>query len=201
MAQLRDAADRQIQWVSGGRFINRNLLRQLPKNTILIGRVRKDNQLYATCQALPGKNGRARRYGYTLPTPEALRTNETIAWHRVSASGAEMRHAFKIKTQGPVLARITGVDTSVRVVVIASLGYRLKTRRKIALPTARLPHLHRPGRAVRRHPAGILLALGNRGKLPECYSQPTARRAVVASPANGEFIPLLFRASHAPKIG
>jgi hypothetical protein len=126
MAHLRAATERPIHWVSDGRFTNKTLLRRLPQNTVLIGRVRKDTKLYAPCQEQPGKNGRPRQYGDTLPTPEQLRTDDTVPWIRVPAFAAEKRHDFKIKTQGPVLARITGVDTLVRVVAIAPLGYRLK---------------------------------------------------------------------------
>jgi DDE superfamily endonuclease len=131
MARLRAATERVIHWVSDGRFTNKTLLRRLPENTVLIGRVRKDTKLYAPCEPRPGKNGRPRNYGDTLPTPEALRTDETTAWSQVSAFAAEKRHDFKIKTLGPVLARITGVDTLVRVVVIAPLGYRLKKGGKL----------------------------------------------------------------------
>jgi hypothetical protein len=112
--------------VSDGRFTNKTLLRRLPENTMLIGRLRKDTKLYVPCKIRPGKNGRPRKYGDTLPTPEELRTDETIPWAWVSAFAADKRHDFKIKTRGPVLARICGVDTLVRVVVIATLGYRLR---------------------------------------------------------------------------
>jgi hypothetical protein len=126
MAHLRTATERPIHWVSDGRFTNRTVLRALPAGTVLIGRVRKDTKLYAPCAAQPGKNGRPRKYGDCLPTPEALRGDERVAWTRVSAFAAGKRHDFKLKTQGPVLARITGVDALVRVVVIAPLGYRLQ---------------------------------------------------------------------------
>lgn len=131
MAHLRTATARPIHWVSDGRFTNRTVLRALPAGTVLIGRVRKDTKLCAPCAEPPGKNGRPRKYGDTLPTPEQLRVDENIAWTRVSAFAAEKRHGFKIKTQGPVLARITGVDRLVRVVVIAPLGYRLKQGGKL----------------------------------------------------------------------
>lgn len=131
MAHLRTATQRPIHWVSDGRFTNRTLLRQLPANTVLIGRVRKDTKLYAPCAARPGRNGRPRKYGDTLPTPEQLRVDDAVGWTRVSAFAAEKRHDFKIKTLGPVLARITGVNTPVRVVVIAPLGYRLKKGGKL----------------------------------------------------------------------
>ena len=131
MAHLRTATERPIHWVSDGRFTNRTLLRQLPENTVLIGRVRKDTKLYAPCQEQPGKNGRPRKYGATVSTPEQLRTDDTVAWRRMSAFATEKRHDFKIKTHGPVLARITGVDTLVTVVVIAPLGYRLRKGGKL----------------------------------------------------------------------
>ncbi|AHF92287.1 hypothetical protein OPIT5_30125 [Opitutaceae bacterium TAV5] len=131
MEHLRTVTERPIHWVSDGRFTNRTLLRRLPENTVLIGRVRKDTRLYAPCDGRPGKNGRPRRYGDTLPTPEQLRTDDTVDWLRVPAFAAQKRHDFKIKTQGPVLARITGVDTLVRVVVIAPLGHRLRKDSKL----------------------------------------------------------------------
>jgi len=131
MAHLRAATQRPIHWVSDGRFTNRTLLRRLPENTVLIGRVRKDTKLYAPSDERPGKNGRPRKYGDTLPTPEQLRADDTVAWRRVSAFAVEQRHDFKIKTQGPVLARITGVHTLVHVVVIAPLGYRLQKGSKL----------------------------------------------------------------------
>lgn len=126
MAHLRTVTARPIHFVSDGRFTNRTLLRRLPEHTVLIGRVRKDSKLYATCAPVPGKNGRPRRYGETLPTPEQLRVDAATPWTKGSAFAVEKRHDFRIKTLGPVLARITGVDALVRVVVIAPLGYRLK---------------------------------------------------------------------------
>jgi hypothetical protein len=98
----------------------------LPPNSVLIGRVRKDSKLYALAPQKPGAVGRPRRYGAVLPTPEALRTNESIPWTELEAFAAEERHSFRVKTLGPVLARIKGVDTAVRIVVIAPLGYRLR---------------------------------------------------------------------------
>lgn len=131
MKELRAATERPIHWISDGRFTNRTLLRHLPANTVLIGRVRKDTKLYAPCTSQPGKNGRPRRYGHVAPTPEQLRADEQTPWQYVSAFATERRHEFKIKTLGPVLARICGVDTLVRVVVIAPLGYRLKKGGKL----------------------------------------------------------------------
>jgi hypothetical protein len=127
MGRLRTAAgERPIHFLTDGRFTNRTVLRQLPSQSVLIGRVRKDAKLYAVAAAQPGAVGRPRRYGEVQPTPEALRTDETIAWSEVEAFAAEERRSFRVKTLGPVLARITGVDAPVRIVVIAPLGYRLR---------------------------------------------------------------------------
>ncbi|RRJ94815.1 hypothetical protein Ga0100231_011185 [Opitutaceae bacterium TAV4] len=91
MARLREATGRRIHFVSDGRFTNRTLLRRLPENTVLIGRVRKDTVLYAPCAAQPGRNGRPRRYGQVLPTPEQLRLDDGVPWTRVSAFAAEKK--------------------------------------------------------------------------------------------------------------
>lgn len=125
LAHLRTVTDRPIHFVVDGRFTNRTVLRQLPKNTVIIGRIRKDTKLYAP--VAPAKSrGRPRRYGAVLPTPEALRTDEKIPWQEVSAWASEREHRFKLKATGPVMARIRGVTAPVRVVIIAPLGYRLR---------------------------------------------------------------------------
>lgn len=131
MARLRAATGRPIHFVSDGRFTNRTLLRRLPENTVLIGRVRKDTKLYAPCTALPGKNGRPRRYGAVLPTPEQLRQDNAVPWTKVPAFAVDQCHHFKVKTLGPALARICGVETEVQVVVIAPLAYRLRQGGKL----------------------------------------------------------------------
>ena len=140
MAQLRTSTTRPIHFVSDGRFTNRTLLRQLPEGTILIGRLRKDSKLYAPCTPRPGQNGRPRRYGTALPTPEQLGADAARPWTEVGAWAVDRLHRFKVKSVGPVLARIQGVDTPVRVVVIAPLGYRLR----------------QGGKLLYRHPAYLL---------------------------------------------
>jgi hypothetical protein len=124
MLQLRRATPRAIHFVADGRFTNRTLLRQLPQDTVLIGRIRKDTKLYEPCT--PHKaNGRPRRYGRVLPTPEQVRTDDS-AWQEVSAWATDRAHTFKVKTLGPVMARIRGVSAAVRIVVVAPLGCRLR---------------------------------------------------------------------------
>lgn len=125
LAHLRTVTDRPIHFVVDGRFTNRTVLRQLPENTVLIGRIRKDTKLFAPV-GTPNPQGRPRRYGAVLPTPEELRTDPTSPWQEVRAWAIDREHGFKLKTMGPVMARIRGVSAPVRVVVIAPLGYRLR---------------------------------------------------------------------------
>lgn len=130
MTQLRAATDRPIHFVGDGRFTNRTVLRQLPANTVLIGRVRRDTQLYAACSSL-GRTGRPRRYGTALPTPEQVRTDESIPWETVRVHAAQRDHDMRVKVLRPVMARISGVAAAVQVVVIAPLGYRLRKGGKL----------------------------------------------------------------------
>lgn len=129
MQQLRTATTRPIHFVVDGRFTNRTLLRQLPEGAVIIGRIRKDTKLYAPC-APHQANGRPRRYGQVLPTPEQMRTDPS-PWQEVNAWATDREHTFKVKTVGPVMARIRGVSAPVRIVVIAPLGYRLRQGSRI----------------------------------------------------------------------
>lgn len=130
LAHLRTVTDRPIHFVVDGRFTNRTVLRQLPEDTVLIGRIRKDTKLYAKAVRQEG-TGRPRRYGMVLPTPEQLRADDQTPWQEVRAWAIDRAHAFKLKTTGPVMARIRGVTAPVRIVVIAPLGYRLRQGSRI----------------------------------------------------------------------
>lgn len=128
--RLRAKTERPIHFIVDGRFTNRTVLRALPKNTVMIGRIRKDTKLYAVGQRQAG-GGRPRRYGPDQPTPEQLRTDEKTPWTRVRAWATDDEHDFKIKVTQPLMARIRGVSAPVRVVVIAPLGYRLRRGSRI----------------------------------------------------------------------
>jgi hypothetical protein len=126
LAHLRTVTDRPIHFVVDGRFTNRTVLRQVPENSVIIGRIRKDTKLYARVAPVEGGMGRPRRYGAVLPTPEQLRTDDRTPWQEVGAWAIDREHRFKVKTSGPVMARIRGVTAPVRIVVLAPLGYRLR---------------------------------------------------------------------------
>jgi hypothetical protein len=129
IAHLRTATDRELHFVVDGRFTNRTVLRQLPPATVIIGRIRKDTRLYAPCPHRKA-NGRPRRYGEPLPTPEQLR-GDSSEWSSVEGWATDHLHSFKVKAIGPVMARIRGVTAPVRIVVVAPLGYRLRQGSRI----------------------------------------------------------------------
>lgn len=125
--QLRQAlpASRTLVVVGDGSYTNAAVLQGRPDNTVYIGRLRKDAVLHAP-PGPPPATGRPPSYGAPLPTPDALRSDDTAAWQTVEAFAAGKRHAFKVKTLGPVLWRKSGAGCPLRIIVIAPLGYRLR---------------------------------------------------------------------------
>jgi hypothetical protein len=114
---------RLIVAVDGG-FTNRAVLRNLPHDTVLIGRIRKDAKLFLPPLQGPGaKRGRRRFYGEPLPTPEMIRKDDSIPWGSVQAFAAGKLHMFEVKTLSPVRWRGTG-QKDVRLVVVRPLAYR-----------------------------------------------------------------------------
>ena len=124
--------DRHLILNGDGSFTNKMILSALPEGATYLGRGRKDMALHQLPEPTVGKSGtktrpagRPRRYGAKAPTPEELRTDDTVAWQRVKAFAAGKVHEFKVKTMGPVLWRKTGTAMPLRIIVIAPLGYRL----------------------------------------------------------------------------
>lgn len=112
--------------VVDGSYTNRTVLRGLPPRTRLIGRVRKNIKL-----SHPPLPGSTRRYGLPAPTPEQLRTDESVPWRSVRAHAAGRMHEFRIKVLDHVLWRDVTGTTALRLVVIAPLGYRLRRGSKL----------------------------------------------------------------------
>jgi hypothetical protein len=108
-----------------GSYTNKTILRGLPPNTTLIGRIRKDAALHFPHERL------ARRYGPVAPTPEALHQDDAYPWHEVQAYAAGKTHTFRVKTLAPVRWRKAGPTLPLRVVAIAPVGYRLTQHGRI----------------------------------------------------------------------
>ena len=128
----RCCSDRPLWLTVDGRFTNSTLLRGLPDEVTLIGRIRGDAKLYRlpqqTCRA---SGGRPRCYGDPLPTPEQIRQDPTFRWQKVQAFAAGKVHEFRIKTVRQVRWRAAGSQQTLRLIVIAPLAYRLTKQSKL----------------------------------------------------------------------
>ncbi|MCC5841856.1 MAG: transposase [Opitutales bacterium] len=116
--------------VVDGSYTNKKVLRNLPENTTLIGRIRKDAKLSAKPMEQPSK-GRPKFYGEDLPTPEQVRQDPAVAWTPVYAHASGKTRQFDVKTLPCVRWRAAG-KMDLRVVIIRPVGYRLrKAARKL----------------------------------------------------------------------
>lgn len=118
-------------WVSvDGSYTNKTVLKGLPQDTVLIGRIRSDAKL----NFLPNSTsqfGRKKIYGEDAPTPEELRKNNNLPYKTIKAYAAKKFHDFKYKTIDAVRWRTAGEKHTLRMIVIAPLGYRLTKNSKI----------------------------------------------------------------------
>ncbi len=86
--------------VDGG-YTNSTVLRRLPAQTTLIGRIRKDARLCAPpCAGATG--GQPRVYGAPVATPGALLSDDSEPWQEVRAWAAGRVHTSQVKTVAPV---------------------------------------------------------------------------------------------------
>ena len=111
--------------VVDGSHANKKMLRNLPANTTLIGRIRKDAKLSAK-PATQASRGRKRLYGADLPTPEQVRQDPNIPWTTVRVRASGKWRDFEVKTLSPIRWRVAG-EMDLRLVVIRPAGYRLRS--------------------------------------------------------------------------
>ena len=118
-------------FVDGG-YTNATVLKPLPANTVLIGRIRKDAKLFfLPSESQPGKTrGRPRHYGALAPTPEQVRTDDS-PWQAVSIYLSGQNHRMRVKVRQNLLWRTAGLHHLLQLVVIAPLGYRLRKGSKL----------------------------------------------------------------------
>jgi hypothetical protein len=137
---LRQAVDgeasgtpRPLYVFGDGGYTNSTVLKSLPAHTVFIGRIRNDAKLYslpATENSSP-QRGRPRHYGAAAPTPEQIRSNESIPWQEISLSLSGAQHSMQVKICRPLLWRSAGLKHTLQLVVIAPLGYRLRKGSKL----------------------------------------------------------------------
>lgn len=132
LQQTREWLDRQGQstrelWCVGdGGFTNGTVLKNLPQNTIFLGRIRSDAKLYFLPQPTPeGRTGRRRIYGEVAPTPEQLRQDESVPWSKILVWIGGHQHDVRVKTQGPLRWRAAGGAYDLKLIVIAPICYRI----------------------------------------------------------------------------
>ena len=139
IAALRQALDADLQgksrplqlFVDGG-YTNETVLKNLPANTTLVGRIRKDAKLFFLPEhvATAHTRGRPRHYGAPAPTPEQLRTDESVPWTPLEIFISGALHSVRVKCAKPILWRTAGLSHILQLVVIAPLGYRLRKNSK-----------------------------------------------------------------------
>jgi len=123
-------ANRNLILSVDGSYTNETVLKNLPDNTTLIGRIRKDCYLNEIPDSKGKVVGRKRVYGEQLPTPEQIRQSSDYSWQNVEAWAVGKKHKFKIKRVNGVRWRKAG-EQNLQMVVIAPLGYRLSKNSRI----------------------------------------------------------------------
>jgi len=109
--------------VDGG-YTNQSGFRNIPQGTALIGRIRKDAKLFSPPDQAPSAGkGRRRSYGPPLPTPEEIRTDETIPWRNVDAFAGGRVHSFDVKVVSAARWKPAG-PKDMTLIVIRPLSYR-----------------------------------------------------------------------------
>lgn len=116
--------DRSLWTVVDGSFTNGPVLKALPSNTVLVGRIRADAKLYHLPELQPEK-GRKRVYGEQAPTPEQLRLDDNIPWRTIEVFFGGTRRELRIKQLKPLRWRTAGKDHLFQLLVIAPTPYRL----------------------------------------------------------------------------
>jgi hypothetical protein len=118
--------------VDGG-YTNATVLKPLPANTVLVGRIRKDAKLFFLPPEThaPKMRGRPCHYGAVAPTPEQLRVDASVPWQIIPISISGVTYSMRVKVRQNLLWRTAGLLHTLQLVVIAPLGYRLRKGSKL----------------------------------------------------------------------
>lgn len=109
---------RRIDLAADSAYCNRTVLRELPKRVVVFGAMCAKAQLTALPPpAKPGKPGRRRLRGETLPNPQALAHDQAAPWHRTTAWLYGRKQTVYYKTLCAQWYRVYGAPL-VRVVVV-----------------------------------------------------------------------------------
>lgn len=116
--------DKRLVICADGSYTNSTVLKQLPDNTTLVGRIRKDAKFHLPADDQPA-TGRRKIYGQRIPSPEQVRQSEEYSWIEVKAWAAGKIHDFNIKVVENLMWRKAGQEHRLRLIVIRPLAYRL----------------------------------------------------------------------------
>jgi hypothetical protein len=125
LERLRARVDpkRPIICSGDGGYTNRTMFRQLPENVAFIGRIRKDAKLFAAPQT-QNAHGRRRVYGDRLPTPDAMRIDDTIVWQKIPVFvGGQMR---EVEVKSATVRWKPAGAKDLHLVIIRPLKYKLR---------------------------------------------------------------------------
>lgn len=126
-------AQRPLHLFADGGYTNQNVLKHLPPRTTLVGRIRQDAKLYffPDPPQASKRRGRPLHYGLPAPTPEQLRTDESIPWTSLQVFISGIPHPMRMKRLSNLLWRAAGLKLTLQLVVIAPLAYRLRKGSKL----------------------------------------------------------------------
>jgi hypothetical protein len=113
-----------------GSYTNGTVLRKLPDNVDLIGRIRKDSKLYSLPTMIQTGKGRKRCYGEQLPTPEQIRQSNDYPYQPVHAWAAGKMRTFEVKIIKNVRWRKSG-NKNLMLIIIRPVAYRLSKKSKL----------------------------------------------------------------------
>jgi hypothetical protein len=125
------ARNRRLWAVVDGSFTNGTVLKNLPEDTALVGRIRSDAKLYHLPETQPPAQGRRRVYGKRAPTPEELRQDESHPWQSIKVFFGGEQRELRVKQLAPLRWRTAGGNVTLQLIVIAPTRYRLTKKGKL----------------------------------------------------------------------
>ena len=125
------AQERRLWTCVDGSFTNGGVLKNLPENTTLVGRIRADAKLYHLPQEQPKAQGRKRVYGVQAPAPEQLRQDERVPWQHIEVFFGGKTRELRVKHLGPLRWPTAGANVNLQLLVLAPTPYRLSKTSKL----------------------------------------------------------------------
>lgn len=108
-----------------GSYCNRRFFREPLERIRLLARARKD-----ACLCFPAAPGSRLRYDPTVFTPEQVRKDDAIAWHKTHIFFGGKRHKVRFKIVDRILWRRGAAQRRLRLIVVAPVPYRLSHNSK-----------------------------------------------------------------------